>query len=88
MKAKHRKMLIELMDYCNQLGGTLDGTSTSETKYRDRQRAHMHTYKILLAILGDHPENDQNEYYFEMAKEALEEMKILTKKVYLDRNGN
>lgn len=87
MKAKHRKMLAELMQYANQLGGVLDGTSTNEAKYRDRQKANMLTYKVIYAILGDSPENPSSEYEFEIARKALDEMKALTEKEYPDRSG-
>lgn len=87
MKASHRKILRELMGYANKLGGSLDGTSTTENKYIDRQRANMHTYTILLAILSDHPDNDNRDHEFELAEEALNKLKELTEKKYPDRNG-
>lgn len=88
MKISHRKMLIELMGVCNQLGGVLDGTSTSEKKYIDRQRAHMLVYKILYGILMDRPENDHREEDLENAANALKEISELAGKHYKDRNGN
>lgn len=88
MKSKHRKMLQELMGYANALGGSLDGTSTSEAKYRDRQKANMLTYKILYAVLSDHPDNDNREAELDTAEKSLLEMKSLTEKKYPDRKGN
>lgn len=87
MKAKHRKLLRELMDYCNMLGGELDGTSTNEAKYRDRQRSNMLSYNVLYAVLADHPENDSSDHDFEIAEKSLEQMKELTTKKYPDRKG-
>lgn len=87
MKAKHRKILKELMGYTNQLGGNLDGTSTNEAKLRDRQRAHMNSYRILYAVLSDHPDNDDNVTPWEIAQKAIKEMEELTKKEYPDRTG-
>lgn len=75
------------MEISNSLGGVLDGTSTHETKYKDRQRAHMLSYKVLYAVLSDHPENDNNDINFENAKEALEQMRLLKNKIYPDRTG-
>lgn len=88
MKNRHRILLRELMEYSNQLGGVLDGTSTNEAKYRDRQRAHMLSYKVLYAVLSDHPENESTKIEFDNARKSLEEMKELTKKNYPDRQGN
>lgn len=88
MKKKHRKILQELMGLCNEIGGTLDGTSTNEAKYRDRQRAHMNVFKILFAVLADHPENDNHEHDWVQAEKAIEEMKSLRDKAYPDRRGN
>jgi len=87
MKKAHRKLLCELCDCCNILGGSLDGTSTHESKYRDRQEANMLSYKILYAVLCDHPENDQRELDFENAKGALAKMKELIQKKYPDKKG-
>lgn len=88
MKARQRKILIELMTLCNQLGGSLDGTSTSESKYRDRQKGLMKVYSVLLAVLSDHPDNYQSEYEYELAWKAIEHLKELTLKNYPDRNQN
>lgn len=88
MKKKHRNLLRDLMDYCNTLGGDLDLTATHQSKYMDRQRANMLSYRVLYAVLADHPENDNNEINFEDAAGALEKMKALTEKKYPDRNGN
>jgi hypothetical protein len=87
MKAKHRKLLCELLEYTNKLGGDLDGTATHESKYKDRQKANMLTYKVLYAVLSDHPENDNSLHDFEVAREALNEMKALTTKNYPDKRG-
>ncbi len=87
MKKKHRELLSELCGLCNQLGGDLDGTATHESKYKDRQKANMLSYKILYAVLADHPENDNNEINFEAAETALVKMRELTKKTYPDRKG-
>lgn len=88
MKKEHREILRSLMNYCNQLGSSLDGTATTERKYIDRQRALMKVYQVLLAVLSDHPDNDQRDYDFELAYEALDHLKELTFKKYPDRRGN
>lgn len=87
MKAKHRKILIHLMNACNRLGGSLDYTATHESKLKDRQRAHMQVYKVLYAILADHPENESVHQDFEAAEKAIEELQALCLKDYPDRNG-
>lgn len=87
MKKKHRDILQELMDLCNQLGGVLDGTSTNEAKYRDRQRGLMEAYKVLYAVLADHPENDNSEDDWDDAYKSIENLKLLKNKVYPDRKG-
>ncbi len=87
MKKKHRKLLSELMDYCNTLGSDLDGTATHESKYRDRQRANMLSWKVLYYVLADHPENDNNEINYENAIDSLQKMKDLIEKKYPDRKG-
>ena len=87
MKKKHRKILCELLDSMNQLGGVLDRTSTHESKLWDRQRAHMLSYNVLYAVLADHPENDSSEDDFVKAEECLKELQELTKKTYPDRVG-
>jgi hypothetical protein len=88
MKKRHRDILRDLMQLCNDLGGDLDGTSTCEAKYRDRQQAHRYAYRILLAVLSDHPENDNAEMEWEQAYEAMGQLKSLKEKKYPDRNRN
>lgn len=87
MKNKHRDILRELMDLCNQLGGVLDGTSTNEAKYRDRQRGLMDAYRVLYAVLADHPENHNSEADWADAHKSIENLKLLKNKVYPDRKG-
>lgn len=88
MKNKHRKILSELCGHCNSIGGELDGTSTHESKYKDRQRAHMLVYKVLYGVLTDHPDNEDAEENISDAETALSEIQLLTKKIYPDRKGN
>lgn len=87
MKSKQRKFLSELSDYCNKLGATLDATATNSRKYIDRQEALMKAYKVIYAVLTDHPDNDQSWLDYEQAEVALRELKELSNKVYPDRNG-
>lgn len=88
MKAKHRNILNEVMSLCNDLGGTLDGTSTSEAKFRDRQMGLMKVSKILYAILSDHPENENSWFDWEEAERSLSELRSLKNKTYPDRKGH
>jgi len=87
MTKRQRKILAKLCDYTNMLGGTLDGTSTNEAKYRDRQQANMLTYRIVYGVLCDSAENEYREEDFAKAEEALEEMRLLTLKSYPDRQS-
>lgn len=88
MKRKHRKLLNDTLDYCNELGCVLDGTSTHESKYKDRQRALMDVYHILYAVVCDRPQNDHSDYDYERAYKSLENLKALKEKCYPDRVGN
>jgi len=84
---RNRKILSELCGLCNELGGDLDGTATHESKYKDRQRAHMLVYKVLYGVLVDSPDNDQRDHDMEEANEALKKLKEVAAKNYPDRNG-
>lgn len=75
------------MGLCNELGGSLDGTSTNEAKYRDRQKGLMKAYLVLYAVLADHPENECRQDDFERVWAAIEHLKELKAKNYPDRNG-
>jgi hypothetical protein len=88
MKPKHRKILSELCQLCNQLGGILDGTSTHESKYKDRQRALMDVYAVLYGVLTDVPENDDSETGWEMLENGMSKLRELSTKKYPDRKGN
>lgn len=87
MNRNQKKLLARLMTATNSLGGTLDGTATSEQKYIDRQRAHMLTYKVIYGLLGDNPNNSYREDDMNNAYKAIEEMEKLEQKIYPDRNG-
>ena len=88
MKKSHRKILSDLQIMCNQMGSTLDYTSTNESKLRDRQQSLMKISHILFGILVDHPENENNDYDQQLLKESMEHMRMLAKKEYPDRQGN
>lgn len=88
MTKKHRKVLAELCDICNEIGGELDGTATHESKYKDRQRAHMDVYTVLYGVLTDMPENDEKEQDWERLEKSLQALRGLKNKVYPDRNGH
>ena len=51
MNRNQKKLLARLMTVTNSLGGTLDGTATSEQKYIDRQRDHMRRYNWIHGFL-------------------------------------
>lgn len=87
MGKKHRTMLNELMNICNSLGGTLDSTATSESKFIDRQRAHMLVSDVIYGILADHKNNENASEDFNAAIESLEKLKLLKNKIYPDRRG-
>jgi len=87
MTKKQRAMLIDLLGFCNVLGGCLDRTSTHESKLWDRQEALMDVYKVLYGVLTQHKENDYADEDWDEAEKSLENIKQLTKKVYPDRIG-
>lgn len=87
MNKYHRTILSELASICNQLGGSLDYTSTHESKLKDRQRAHMLVQHVVFGVLVDHPENENRKEDLSKAYESLEELKALAKKTYPDRNN-
>lgn len=87
MTSTSRKLLNRLMAVCNSLGGNLDGTSTPEGKYRDRQQAHMKVWKVIYGVLCDSPENEQREGDLELAEAALRELEFLVNKKYTDKSG-
>lgn len=87
MKKRQREILNDLRAVCNQLGGILDGTSTNELKYRDRQEAHLLVSTVLYGVLCDDPENELAEEDIQDSKEALVKLQQLKSKVYPDRNG-
>lgn len=87
MNKHHRRILSELAHICNQLGVTLDYTSTHESKLKDRQKAHMLVHHVLFGILADDPENDYRIEDMEKCHKSLEELKALINKTYPDRNG-
>jgi hypothetical protein len=87
MKKSHRVILAELCNICNELGATLDGTATHQTKYVDRQFAHKYVYLVLYGVLVDSPDNDQLEYNLEQMEDAMVHLRGLAKKQYPDRKG-
>lgn len=88
MNKRQRNILQRLMQLANDLGGVLDGTSTHESKYKDRQQALSKVYRIVYAVLADHPENDHREHDYELAEEAIKHLEELKAKVYPDKKGN
>lgn len=87
MNKTQKELLARLMTVTNSLGGTLDGTATSEQKYIDRQRAHMLTYKVIYGLFGDNSNNPYREDDMNNAYKAIEEMEKLEQKIYPDRSG-
>ena len=87
MNSWQRKILQELMDVCNQLGGSLDYTATHYNKLRDRQKALMECYHVVYGVLTDHSENECREEDRERAEKAILKMKELIEIVYPDRSG-
>lgn len=88
LNKKQRALLAELQGITNQLGSSLDATSTNPTKFIDRQRGLMDVSHILYAVLCDHPENDDIKLDYERAEESIEKLRQLCNKQYTDRNGN
>lgn len=88
MNKWQRKVLNELLQLCNDLGGTLDYTSTHYNKLRDRQKGLMKCYKVIYGVLVDNPMNDNQTDDRAAAMAALEELAKLKDIKYPDRNGN
>lgn len=84
---RQRKMLSELSKLCNDLGSTLDGTSTNNVKYIDRQRSLMLVHKVIYGVLCDDPENEYRDHDVKSAEKAIDTLNELSKRVYPDRNG-
>lgn len=87
MKAKHRKVLQELMDLCAYLGNTLDYTATHISKLKDRQIAHKYIFKVLYGLLTDSPDNEYKNDDWESLEGALKDLRELKDKIYPDSSG-
>ncbi len=87
MTKTQRALLARLMDVCNSMGSTLDGTATHQTKYIDRQEAHGKVWKVIYGVFGDDPNNEHRKIDITNALKYLDELEATAKKNYPDRNG-
>ena len=77
MNKWQRRILNELMELCNELGGTLDYTATHYNKLRDRQKGLMKCYNVIYGVLVDNPMSDTQEDDRKAAEDAIAELKKL-----------
>lgn len=88
MNKWQRKTLNEIMDLSNQMGGSLDYTSTHYNKLKDRQQLLGNISRIIYYVLCDRPDNDTQEYDRQQVEEHLQKMRAAAAKIYPDRKGD
>lgn len=88
MTKKQRDLLRRLMVVTNDMGGSLDNTSTSIRKYIERQESLMKVSNVIYyGIFLDDAKNENRINDLAEAERLISELEILSKKTYPDRQG-